>query len=90
LPKPTVHRIRRSLRDLGSLEASGARASFGLSERLAPLRAHGRDVALITKVQPWMEAWRGVFDETVNLGGLEGISVHYGMWKKLTRLCAGS
>lgn len=77
LPKPTVHRILRSLRDLGYLEASGARGSFVLSERLSSLREHGRDATLRTKVQPWMQALRQEFDETVNLGVLEGIYVRY-------------
>lgn len=77
LPKPTVHRILRSLRDLGYLEPGGTRGSFVLTERLSSLREHGRDGVLRSKVQPWMEALRDEFDETVNLGVLEGIYVRY-------------
>ncbi|WP_221031988.1 IclR family transcriptional regulator [Actomonas aquatica] len=77
LPKPTVHRILHSLRELGYLEPGIARGSFILSERLSSLREHGRDAALRTKVNPAMERLRDAFDETVNLGLLEGVYVRY-------------
>lgn len=77
LPKPTVHRILRSLRELGYLDNAPRRGSYALSERLASLRAHGRDDALETRVRPTLEQLHQQYDETVNLGMLEGIYVRY-------------
>ena len=77
LPKPTVHRILRSLRDLGYVTPAEARGSYALSERLSSLKAHGRDAALRNTAQPLMNELRERFDETVNLGMLEGIYVRY-------------
>jgi DNA-binding IclR family transcriptional regulator len=77
LPKPTVHRILRSLRDLGYVSASGARGSYKLSERLNSLREHGRDAALRNRAQPLIDELHQGFDETVNLGVLEGIYIRY-------------
>lgn len=77
LPKPTVHRILSSLRDLGYLEAAGPRGSYVLSDRLASLREHGRDAMLRSKALGLMTRLNRDFDETVNLGVLEGIYVRY-------------
>jgi DNA-binding IclR family transcriptional regulator len=77
LPKPTVHRILRSLRDLGYVGQVGRRGTYQLSERLISLRRHGRDSALRRKALPLMQRLHALFDETVNLGLLEGIYVRY-------------
>ncbi len=77
LPKPTVHRILRSLRDLGYLEAVGTRGSYVLSDRLSSLREHGRDAMLRTKASGLMTQLNRDFNETVNLGVLEGVYVRY-------------
>lgn len=77
LPKPTVHRILRSLRDLGYVAAADRRGSYMLSDRLASLRTQGRDAMLRTKAQPLMQELHTRFDETVNLGVLEGVYIRY-------------
>ena len=77
LPKPTVHRILKSLCDLGYITATGARGSYKLSERLNSLREHGRDAALRNRAQPLIDELHATFDETVNLGVLEGIYIRY-------------
>jgi len=77
MPKPTVHRILRSLRDLGYVEQSDRRGTYELSGRLASLRVHGRDEAVRTKALPVMTRLQSAFDETVNLGLLEGVFVRY-------------
>lgn len=76
LPKPTVHRILKSLRDLGYVEQTD-RGAYGLSERLGSLRQFGRDEAVREKALPLMERLHAEFDETVNLGLLEGIYIRY-------------
>ena len=77
LPKPTVHRILRSLRDLGYVGQSDRRGTYQLSGRLASLREYGRDEAVRAKARPVMERLQAEFDETVNLGLLEGVFVRY-------------
>ncbi len=77
LPKPTVHRILRSLRDLGYVAQADERGAYRLPERLGSLRAHGRDETLRSKARPLMERLQAQFDETVNLGVLEGVFVRY-------------
>lgn len=77
MPKPTVYRILRSLRDLGYVEQPDRGGAYGLSGRLASLREFGRDEALRDKALPLMRELHGRFDETVNLGLLEGIYIRY-------------
>lgn len=77
LPKPTVYRILLSLRNLGYVEQSDRRGAYRLSPRLESLQTHGRDQALRAKAAPWMERLRREFNETVNLGILEGVFVRY-------------
>jgi len=77
LPKPTVHRILRSLRDLGYVGQSDRRGTYQLSGRLASLREYGRDEAVRAKARLVMERLQAEFDETVNLGLLEGVFVRY-------------
>ena len=54
LPKPTVHRILKSLRDLGYVNQAGRGGTYELSARLATLREYGRDEAVREKVRPLM------------------------------------
>ncbi len=77
LPKPTVHRILRSLRDLGYVVQADRRGTYQLAGRLGSLRTHGRDEAVRAKARPVMERLQADFDETVNLGLLEGVFVRY-------------
>ena len=77
LPKPTVHRILKSLRDLGYVEQEDRGGAYELSGRLVSLREYGRDQAVREKARPVMERLHAAFDETVNLGLLEGIFVRY-------------
>lgn len=71
-PKPSTFRILRSLRDLGYVEQVEERGSYRLSDRLRSLREYGRDEALRSKALPIMQQINKDFDETVNLGVLEG------------------
>ena len=75
LPKPIVHRLLHSLRNLGYVTAPARRGHYLLSDRLASLRKHGRDTALRTKVVHRMQALHAAFDETVTLGVLESLYI---------------
>jgi DNA-binding IclR family transcriptional regulator len=77
LPKPTAYRILRSLRDLGYVVQSDRGGAYSLSERLQSLGEQGRDESLREKAAPLMRRLHAEFDETVNLGVLEGIYVRY-------------
>jgi DNA-binding IclR family transcriptional regulator len=77
LPKPTVYRILKSVRDLGYVVQVERGGAYQLSDRLATLREYGRDEAVRSKVLPMMQQLHVAFDETVNLGFLEGIYVRY-------------
>lgn len=77
MPKPTMHRILRSLRDLGYVNQEGRGGAYELSERLRSLREYGRDEHLREKALPLMQRLHEAFNETVNLGLLEGIYVRY-------------
>lgn len=71
-PKPSTFRILRSLRDLGYVEQVEERGSYRLSDRLRSLREYGRDEMLRSKALPIMQQIQKGYDETVNLGVLEG------------------
>jgi DNA-binding IclR family transcriptional regulator len=77
LPKPTAYRILRSLRDLGYIVQSDRGGAYSLSERLQSLGEQGRDESLREKAALLMRRLHAEFDETVNLGVLEGIYVRY-------------
>lgn len=76
LPKPTVHRVLRTLGELGYV-GMPSRGSYVLTERLSELgrSGHGRDLRQLAR--PLLEELHRRFDETVNLGRLQGMSVHY-------------
>jgi DNA-binding IclR family transcriptional regulator len=77
LPKPTVYRILQTLRTLGYVEPSGPQGSYLLSERLASLSQNDRYRGAREKALPLMRRLHRAFNETVNLGLLEGIFVNY-------------
>jgi len=77
MPKPTMHRILKSLRDLGYVEQTDRGSAYALSERLASLRVYGRDEVVRQKSEALMARLHRTFDETVNLGLLEGIYIRY-------------
>jgi DNA-binding IclR family transcriptional regulator len=76
-PKPTVYRILHSLRDLGYVEQVDRRGAYRLSARLASLSEHVRDQVVRDKALPLMRRLHEAFDETVNLGLLEGVYIRY-------------
>ncbi|HTO02650.1 MAG TPA: IclR family transcriptional regulator [Opitutus sp.] len=76
-PKPSTFRILRSLRDLGYVDQLEERGNYRLSERLRSLQEYGRDESLRAKARPLMQMLHERFDETVNLGVLEGTYVRY-------------
>lgn len=77
LPKPTAYRILQSLRNLGYADQADRRGTYRLSERLDSLRLYSRDAALRDKALPTMRRLHQAFDETVNLGLLEGVYIRY-------------
>jgi hypothetical protein len=70
-----VYRVLRSLRDLSYVAQTDRGGVYELSARLASLGEYGRDVAVRTKALPLMRQLHEAFDETVNLGLLEGLHI---------------
>jgi DNA-binding IclR family transcriptional regulator len=77
MPKPTVYRILRSLRDLGYIDQEDKGGAYALSGRLSSLHEYGRDEAVRDEALPLMQRLHAEFNETVNLGLLEGVYVRY-------------
>lgn len=77
MPKPTVYRILHSLRDLGYVDQKDRGGAYQISGRLSSLREYGRDEAVRDEALPLMQRLHEEFNETVNLGLLEGLYIRY-------------
>lgn len=77
LPKPTLHRILQTLSDLGYVEQDNARSRYGLTMKLFRLGRGDSYEDVKERALPLMEALHRQFDETVNLGVLQGSYVYY-------------
>lgn len=76
LPKPTAHRILQTLAALGYV-AQDEENKYYLTTKLDALAQSGRSRDLKLRAVPAMTALHRQFNETVNLGVLEGTKVHY-------------
>lgn len=77
LPKATLHRILQTLADLGYVEQEHARSRYGLTLQLFRLGRGDSYDDIKQRALPMMEALHRQFDETVNLGVLQGSHVYY-------------
>lgn len=77
LNKATVHRILQSLADLGYVAQQPDSAKYLLTPRLAFLGRKNYYDKLIERLLPYMEHLSRKFNETVNLGILEGGFIYY-------------
>jgi DNA-binding IclR family transcriptional regulator len=84
LPKPTVHRILQTLAALGYV-AQDETSKYYLTTKLESLAPSGRYRDLKLRAMPAMTALHRQFNETVNLGVLEGSKVHYIHFIETTR-----
>jgi DNA-binding IclR family transcriptional regulator len=76
LPKPTAHRILQTLAALGYV-AQDETSRYYLTSKLDSLAQSSRYRDLKLRAVPLMTALHRQFNETVNLGVLEGSKVHY-------------
>jgi DNA-binding IclR family transcriptional regulator len=76
LPKPTAHRILQTLSALGYV-AQDESNKYYLTTKLDSLAQSGRHRDLKLRAAPAMTALHRQFNETINLGILEGTKVHY-------------
>lgn len=79
LPKPTAYRILQSLASLGYVAQEEASGYYFATDRLAGLAARDPYLSLKELARPLMERLHARFDETVNLGVLEGTKVIYSL-----------
>jgi DNA-binding IclR family transcriptional regulator len=84
-PKPTIYRILRSFEELGYLARDRETGSYVPTSRLAQLGRHGHVLDLRRRALPAMEGLHEEFDETVNLGVLEGDQISYAACLETTR-----
>jgi DNA-binding IclR family transcriptional regulator len=84
-PKPTIYRILRSFQELGYLARDRETGCYVPTSRLAQLGRHGHMLDLRRRALPAMEAIHEEFDETVNLGVLEGDQISYAACLETTR-----
>ena len=76
LPKPTAHRILQTLATLGYVAQDGT-SRYYLTSKLDSLAQSSRHRDLKLRAVSAMTALHRQFNETVNLGILEGTKVHY-------------
>lgn len=76
-PKATVYRLLQTLLDLGYVEQDRSRSNYQITMQLAQLGRGYSFQGLKERALPWMEAIHQRFDETVNLGVLQGAYVYY-------------
>jgi len=84
-PKPTIYRILRSFLELGYLARDGATGFYLPTARLALLGRHGQALDLRRRALPALERLHRKFNETVNLGVLEGDEISYVAYLETTR-----
>ena len=84
-PKPTIYRILRSFQELGYLAQDRATGSYAPTSRLAHLGRYGHSLELRRRALPAMEMLHARFNETVNLGVLEGDQISYLAYLETTR-----
>lgn len=77
LPKSTLHRLLQSLISLGYVDQDGRSGYYYLTMQLAHLGRSNRYEALKETALPLMQQLHTRFNETVNLGVLEGSHVYY-------------
>lgn len=77
LPKSTSHRILRTLDRLGVVAQDPRSGLYSLTPRLADLGRRDRWRELLGRARPVLEELHRRFNETVNLGVLDGLEVRY-------------
>lgn len=77
LPKPTLHRILRTLNELGYVSQDAESGHYRTTAHLEQLAASTGGPALVRLALPRMERLHKRFNETVNLAVLDGLLVRY-------------
>jgi DNA-binding IclR family transcriptional regulator len=77
LPKSTLHRILQTLTALGYADQDSRNGDYYLTRQIAQLGRGNRYLAVQEAALPIMQRLHQRFDETVNLGVLEGSNVYY-------------
>jgi DNA-binding IclR family transcriptional regulator len=77
LPKATLHRILQTLSELGYVEQDHARSRYSLTLKLFRLGRGDSYEDVKERALPLMEVLHRRFNETVNLGVLQGSYVYY-------------
>jgi DNA-binding IclR family transcriptional regulator len=85
LPKPTAYRILQSLVNLGYVAQEEGTGHYFTTDRLRGLAARDPHFSLKEMARPTIERLHERFNETVNLGVLDGTDVIYLLVKETTQ-----
>lgn len=77
LNKATVHRILQSLMALGYASQLAETGQYRLTPKLSQVGRASQQPQLVAQALPLMQLLHRRFNETVNLGVLEGLHIHY-------------
>ena len=77
LPKPTLFRVLHTLCEMGYVAQDRARGDYVLGAKLYQLTWNGGSDDIRAQALPVMESLHGMFNETVNLGVLQGELIYY-------------
>jgi DNA-binding IclR family transcriptional regulator len=77
IPKATIFRILQTLHDRGYVGQDSPSGNYRLTMRLAQLGRETRFDGLLVRARQHLDKLHSRFDETVNLGVLEGDRVYY-------------
>lgn len=77
LPKSTLHRILQTVSELGYADQDRRNGHYYLTRQLAQLSQSNRYEPVMEAALPVMQQLHRRFDETVNLGVLEGSDIYY-------------
>jgi DNA-binding IclR family transcriptional regulator len=84
-PKPTIYRILRSFLEVGYLAVDRPTGYYVPTSKLAQLGRTGHALDLGRRAMPALEGLHQEFNETVNLGVLEGDQISYAACLETTR-----
>lgn len=77
IPKPTVYRLLRTLREIGYVTEDGPRGSYAIGNRVMQVFRRDPGLELKRLAHPLLVSLHETFNETVNLAVADRTRIHY-------------
>lgn len=77
IPKPTVYRLLRTLREIGYVTEDGPRGSYAIGSRVMQVFRRDPGLELKRLAHPLLSSLHDTFNETVNLAVADRTRIHY-------------